>query len=156
MVVWNHVTQRAVKTYDFVENYNLKSAGMEESKVMKVPQKVARKDVIKIQFDESGTFLLTSSTDKYVRIWDVGNSSKSFKCVARLSSGEITTGFCISHDNTMLITSTGDGCLFYWRIPEDMTNVLNRRLDLSRKKQALPGKLKAGLPARPKQLPVLG
>lgn len=47
MVVWNHVTQRAIKTYDFVENYNLKSAGMEESKIAKVP-KVARKDVIKI------------------------------------------------------------------------------------------------------------
>ena len=122
-----------------MENYNIRAPGMEESK--KMAQPAPKKDIIKIQFDASGTFLLTSCTDKYVRVYDVVNLTKQFKCVARVSSGELTTGFCFSDDNKVLITSTGDGCLFFWRIPLDMINVLNQRLEMA-KKTTQPQKIK--------------
>ncbi|CAF2007169.1 unnamed protein product [Rotaria magnacalcarata] len=69
----------------------------------------------KIDIDASGRYLATSSTNKYVYLWD----TKTSECVASLCGhGDIVTDLKFSHDGCHLYTTTGDSCIFVWNIEE--------------------------------------
>ncbi|CAM2725364.1 unnamed protein product [Rotaria socialis] len=69
----------------------------------------------KIDIDASGRYLATSSTNKYVYLWD----TKTSECVASLCGhGDIVTDLKFSHDGRHLYTTAGDSCIFVWNIEE--------------------------------------
>jgi WD40 repeat protein len=83
----------------------------------KKPEKIklqGSQDFSFVQLDLSGTFALTASTDKMVSIFDLLNGNLVSKC----SVGENTTAMTISHDCSHLITTSADGCIYFWRLHE--------------------------------------
>lgn len=83
--------------------------------------------LIKIVFDPSATFIATSCTDKSIYIFDY----QSGECLATTSGhSEIVTGLKFSHDGRHLISISGDGCIFVWRLPVEMTNAIASKLGL--------------------------
>lgn len=83
--------------------------------------------LIKIAFDPSATFIATSCTDKSIYIFDY----QTGECLATTSGhSEIVTGLKFSHDGRHLISISGDGCIFVWRLPVEMTNAIASKLGL--------------------------
>ncbi|CAF4101830.1 unnamed protein product [Rotaria magnacalcarata] len=71
--------------------------------------------LLKIDIDASGRYLATSSTNKYVCLWD----TKTAECIASLCGhGEIVTDLKFSYDGRHLYTTTSDSCIFVWNIEE--------------------------------------
>jgi WD40 repeat protein len=70
-------------------------------------------------------YLATSSTDKTLCIYDYCTE----ECLATMSGhAEIVTGLLFSADCRHLISVSGDGCIFVWRLPSDMTRAMLSRL----------------------------
>ncbi|XP_046912235.2 WD repeat domain 62 isoform X2 [Dermatophagoides farinae] len=83
--------------------------------------------LIKIAFDPSITFIATSCTDKSIYIYDY----QTGECLATTSGhSEIVTGLKFSLDGRNLISVSGDGCIFIWRLPVEMTNAIASKLGL--------------------------
>lgn len=83
--------------------------------------------LIKIAFDPSATFIASSCTDKSIYIFDY----KTGECLATTSGhSEIVTGLKFSQDGRHLISISGDGCIFLWRLPLEMTNAIASKLGL--------------------------
>lgn len=83
--------------------------------------------LIKIVFDPSATFVATSCTDKSIYIYDY----QTGECLATTSGhSEIVTGLKFSLDGRHLISISGDGCIFVWRLPIEMTNAIASKLGL--------------------------
>lgn len=83
--------------------------------------------LIKIAFDSSATFIATSCTDKSIYIYDY----QTGECLAATSGhSEIVTGLKFSQDGRHLISISGDGCIFVWRLPIEMTNAIASKLGL--------------------------
>lgn len=83
--------------------------------------------LIKIAFDPSATFVATSCTDKSIYIFDY----QTGECLATTSGhSEIVTGLKFSADGRNLISISGDGCIFVWRLPVEMTNAIATKLGL--------------------------
>ncbi|CAG0914145.1 unnamed protein product [Notodromas monacha] len=81
--------------------------------------------LIKIVLDPSGMYLATSSTDKTLCIYDYCTGD-----VMAVMTGhaEIVTGLLFSADCKHLISVSGDGCIFVWRLSSDMTRAMISRL----------------------------
>jgi len=62
--------------------------------------------------DRSGTFILSASTDKYITIFDMLNGN----VVSKTCCGEITTGISLTLDCKYLITTSSDGCIYFWSL----------------------------------------
>lgn len=83
--------------------------------------------LIKIAFDPSGTFIATSCTDKSLYIYDY----QSGECLAATSGhSELVTGLKFSQNGKNLISVSGDGCIFVWRLPVEMVNAIASKLGL--------------------------
>lgn len=80
--------------------------------------------LLKLNFDDSGLYAASSCSDKQVYIVQ----SSTGDCVATMSGhSELVTGLKFSHDCRHVITISGDGCIFIWRLSSEMrTNMLNR------------------------------
>ena len=69
--------------------------------------------LLKMDMDKNGSLLATSCTDKCVYVWDLNTS----ECVAYIyGHSEVVTDLKFTHDNQHLITVSGDGCIFVWRL----------------------------------------
>jgi WD40 repeat protein len=69
--------------------------------------------LLKMDMDRAGNLLATSCTDKCVYIWDLNTCD----CVAYICGhSEVVTDLKFTSDNQHLITVSGDGCLFIWRL----------------------------------------
>jgi WD40 repeat protein len=69
--------------------------------------------LLKMDMDRAGNLLATSCTDKCVYIWDLNTGD----CVAYICGhSEVVTDLKFTSDNQHLITVSGDGCLFIWRL----------------------------------------
>lgn len=62
--------------------------------------------------DWSATFLIAASTDKFITIFDMLNGN----VVSKTSCGEITTGITLTFDCKTLITTSSDGCIYFWKL----------------------------------------
>jgi WD40 repeat protein len=83
--------------------------------------------LIKIALDPSGTFVATSCTDKSLYIYDY----QSGECLAATSGhSELVTGLKFSQNGKNLISVSGDGCIFVWRLPVEMVNAIASKLGL--------------------------
>ncbi|CAK1546416.1 unnamed protein product [Leptosia nina] len=81
--------------------------------------------LIKVALDNSGIYLATSSTDKILSVYDY----YSGECMATMyGHSEIVTGLRFTPDCQHLVSASGDGCIFVWRVPHDMVVTMRARL----------------------------
>ncbi|XP_069943226.1 uncharacterized protein Wdr62 isoform X3 [Cherax quadricarinatus] len=81
--------------------------------------------LIKVILDQSGIYAATSCTDKNMCIYDY----YSGECMATMfGHSELVTGLRFTSDGKHLITVSGDGCIFLWKMPHDMTQTMTARL----------------------------
>lgn len=83
--------------------------------------------LIKVAFDPSGRFIATSSTDKTLSIVDYTTGE-----VIATASGhsELITGLKFSPNGRSLISVSGDGCIFVWKLHSDIANNISEMLGL--------------------------
>ncbi|KAK0176428.1 hypothetical protein PV328_000561 [Microctonus aethiopoides] len=81
--------------------------------------------LIKVVLDASGIYVATSCTDKTLCVYDY----YSGECMATmLGHSELVTGLRFSSDCRHLVSASGDGCIFIWRVPHDMVVTMQARL----------------------------
>ncbi|XP_015117371.1 mitogen-activated protein kinase-binding protein 1 isoform X2 [Diachasma alloeum] len=81
--------------------------------------------LIKLVLDASGIYVATSCTDKTLCVYDY----YSGECMATmLGHSELVTGLRFSPDCRHLISASGDGCIFVWKVPHDMVVTMQARL----------------------------
>ncbi|XP_068980239.1 mitogen-activated protein kinase-binding protein 1 isoform X5 [Bombus flavifrons] len=81
--------------------------------------------LIKVVLDASGIYVATSCTDKTLCVYDY----YSGECMATmLGHSELVTGLRFSPDCRNLVSASGDGCIFVWRVPRDMVVTMQARL----------------------------
>ncbi|XP_071632711.1 uncharacterized protein Wdr62 isoform X4 [Temnothorax longispinosus] len=81
--------------------------------------------LIKVVLDASGIYVATSCTDKTLCVYDY----YSGECMATMvGHSELVTGLRFSPDCRHLVSASGDGCVFVWRIPHDMVVTMQARL----------------------------
>ncbi|XP_045468503.1 mitogen-activated protein kinase-binding protein 1 isoform X4 [Harmonia axyridis] len=81
--------------------------------------------LIKVSLDRSGIYVATSCTDKSLSIYDY----YSGECMATMCGhSELAAGLRFTNDCRRLISASGDGCIFVWKIPHDMVVTMHARL----------------------------
>ncbi|KAG8253575.1 mitogen-activated protein kinase binding protein 1 [Homalodisca vitripennis] len=81
--------------------------------------------LIKVTMDPSGILVATSCTDKTLSVYDYYSS----ECVATmLGHSELATGLRFTRDCRRLISASGDGCIFVWKMPHDLVVTMRARL----------------------------
>nr|CAD7458549.1 unnamed protein product [Timema tahoe] len=81
--------------------------------------------LIKVVLDNSGIYAATSCTDKTLCIYDY----YSGECMATMyGHSELVTGLKFTNDCRKLISASGDGCIFVWKVPHDMVVTMHARL----------------------------
>ncbi|KAE8751323.1 hypothetical protein FOCC_FOCC001894 [Frankliniella occidentalis] len=81
--------------------------------------------LIKVVLDPSGIFVATSCTDKTLCVYDY----YSGECMATmLGHSELVTGLRFTNDCKRLVSASGDGCIFVWKVPHDMVVTMHARL----------------------------
>ncbi|XP_017782013.1 PREDICTED: WD repeat-containing protein 62 isoform X2 [Nicrophorus vespilloides] len=81
--------------------------------------------LIKVVLDKSGIYLATSCTDKSLSVYDYYTG----ECMATMCGhSELVTGLRFTNDCRRLISASGDGCIFVWRVPHDMVITMHARL----------------------------
>ncbi|KAK9872811.1 hypothetical protein WA026_019595 [Henosepilachna vigintioctopunctata] len=81
--------------------------------------------LIKVALDRSGIYVATSCTDKSLSIYDY----YSGECMATMCGhSELAAGLRFTNDCRRLISASGDGCVFVWKIPHDMVVTMHARL----------------------------
>ncbi|KAJ8956105.1 hypothetical protein NQ318_016559 [Aromia moschata] len=80
---------------------------------------------LQVVLDRSGIYLATSCTDKSLSVYDY----YSGECMATMCGhSELATGLRFTNDCRRLISASGDGCIFVWRVPHDMVVTMHARL----------------------------
>lgn len=75
-----------------------------------------------VVLDRSGSFIATSCTDKTLCVYDY----VAGECLATMyGHSELVTGLRFTNDSKHLISASGDGCIFVWRMPSDMVKHAN-------------------------------
>ncbi|ORY08103.1 WD40 repeat-like protein [Basidiobolus meristosporus CBS 931.73] len=80
---------------------------------------------IRVAMDPSGSYVAISCSDKCIRVYDI----RSAEMITKLSGhSEQITSLKFSHDCSKLITTSGDGCIFVWKLAPSWTRqmVLNK------------------------------
>ncbi|KAI9208795.1 uncharacterized protein BJ171DRAFT_487345 [Polychytrium aggregatum] len=79
---------------------------------------------IKVAVDPSGLYAVTSGSDKCIRVFDLYSGA----CIARMAGhSEIITGVCFTRDCSRIISTSGDGCIFVWRISAKLATLMRKR-----------------------------
>lgn len=75
--------------------------------------------------DSSGIYSATSCTDKTLCVYDY----YSGECMATMfGHSELVTGLRFTNDSRRLVSASGDGCIFVWKVPHDMVVTMHARL----------------------------
>lgn len=81
--------------------------------------------MFQVVLDPSGIFVATSCTDKTLCVYDY----YSGECMATmLGHSELVTGLRFTNDCKRLVSASGDGCIFVWKVPHDMVVTMHARL----------------------------
>ena len=81
--------------------------------------------LIKLCLDSSGLYVATSCTDKTLAVYDY----YSGECMATMyGHSELVTGLRFTNDGKHLVSVSGDGCVFFWKLPHDMTVTMQARM----------------------------
>ncbi|KAJ8044348.1 Mitogen-activated protein kinase-binding protein 1 [Holothuria leucospilota] len=82
--------------------------------------------LIKVELDPSGMYAATSCSDKTLAIFDFYSGA----CMATMMGhSELVTGIKFTNDCRQLISVSGDGCIFVWKLPFEMTNNMKERIN---------------------------
>ncbi|XP_071834387.1 uncharacterized protein [Apostichopus japonicus] len=82
--------------------------------------------LIKVELDPSGMYAATSCSDKTLAIFDFYSGA----CMATMMGhSELVTGLKFTNDCRQLISVSGDGCIFVWKLPLEMTNNMKDRIN---------------------------
>jgi WD40 repeat protein len=94
-------------------------------------------DVNRLTLDPSGLFMATASVDKSLCIYDYFSG----RCLARTTGhSELITGLCFTPDCRRLISVSGDGCIFVWRLSSSITKaILDRMTEIEKAKTGIDG-----------------
>ena len=79
----------------------------------------------KVLLDRSGTFLISSCSDKSFSIQDMLAGT----LVTKGSFGEAITSLQLSLDNKYLITTSVEGSIYFWRLSDQITKAISQRLN---------------------------
>ena len=71
-------------------------------------------DQIRVALDQHAGVVISSCTDKFVTIYEAISGNP----ICRTTCGEITTALCLSTNFKHLITTSADGIIFVWKLPE--------------------------------------
>ncbi|XP_050438711.1 mitogen-activated protein kinase-binding protein 1 [Adelges cooleyi] len=78
--------------------------------------------LIKVVLDRSGSYIATSCTDKTLCVYDY----LAGECLTTMyGHSELVTGLRFTNDSKHLISASGDGCIFVWRMPSEMVKATN-------------------------------
>ncbi|XP_057317012.1 mitogen-activated protein kinase-binding protein 1-like isoform X2 [Hydractinia symbiolongicarpus] len=85
-------------------------------------------NLIKFQLDSAGVYAAVSCSDKTIGIFDFEHG----ECEAAVyGHSELVTGLKFTADGEHMISVSGDGCIFVWKLPSIFTeNIHNRLHDL--------------------------
>ena len=82
-------------------------------------------NLVKIVLDRSGSYFATSCTDKSIAVFDFQSGEL---ISSLLGHSEVVTGLTFSHDSKYLISTSGDSCVFVWKLPKKMTSWMLSKL----------------------------
>lgn len=77
-------------------------------------------DQIRVLTDSNAGVVISSSTDKYVTVYEAATGN----VICRTTCGEVTTALCLSTNMKHLITTSTDGIMYIWRLPENLAKAL--------------------------------
>ncbi|ELU17931.1 hypothetical protein CAPTEDRAFT_22608, partial [Capitella teleta] len=107
------------------QDRNLRIYNVKNGKQKKCyPASVASDGVLlRVELDPSGSYVATSC-DKCVSIYNFFSG----ECVASMMGhSEVITAIKFTNDLRHVITASGDGCIFMWRLPSEMTEQMRQR-----------------------------
>lgn len=78
-----------------------------------------------IAFDPTGRYLVTSSVQKYVLLFDT--YTKTFLSHV-YGHSEMILGVRFSRDGRYFVSVGGDGCVFVWKLPNDVTQFIHKHI----------------------------
>ncbi|XP_046692893.1 mitogen-activated protein kinase-binding protein 1-like isoform X3 [Silurus meridionalis] len=82
--------------------------------------------LLRVQLDPSGLYMATSCSDKNLSLFDF----QTGECLATMyGHSEIITSIKFTSDCRHLISASGDGCIFIWRLAPELTFKMRERLD---------------------------
>eukprot|EP00002_Diphylleia_rotans_P022866 TRINITY_DN4493_c0_g1_i2.p1 TRINITY_DN4493_c0_g1~~TRINITY_DN4493_c0_g1_i2.p1 ORF type:complete len:1186 (+),score=184.48 TRINITY_DN4493_c0_g1_i2:927-4484(+) len=82
-------------------------------------------EFVKVCIDPSGLFVASSTTDKTICIFDFYSGQFVGKAHGH---SELITGISFTSDCKRLISTSGDGCIFVWRLSSDFVNQMKNRI----------------------------
>jgi WD40 repeat protein len=83
--------------------------------------------LIKVVLDQSGMYAATSCTDKTLAIYEYESGDIA---ATMFGHSELVTGLKFTNDCKHLVSVSGDGCIFIWRLPQTMTSNMLARMKL--------------------------
>lgn len=85
------------------------------------PNRKVVPDHLKVMLDEQGKVAATSTTDKQVMLFE----AQTGKLLAKAQCGEIITGMCYTDNCRHLVTTSHQGVIYIFKLPETVTQLLN-------------------------------
>jgi WD40 repeat protein len=83
-------------------------------------RKAGSMDHVRVQIDCTGSIVLASSTDKTISIYEAASGN----LVCKTSCGEVTTAMCLSTNLKHLISTSAEGIIYIWKLPELLSKAL--------------------------------
>lgn len=77
---------------------------------------------LRVMIDPYASVVVSSSTSKRVTIYEAATG----KPLCRAQPGQITTAMCFSNNLKHLITTSDNGIIFIWRLPERLAQCLQK------------------------------
>lgn len=109
--------EKAVRVYEL-------STGKVQKTIDENMDKPISVNNLKVAMDSSGYVIAAAGNDKYVRLIDY-NSGKLWD---KINVGEVCTAAAFTVNGKKLLTCTGDGCIFIWRLAPDIVTVIRARM----------------------------
>lgn len=78
----------------------------------------------KVAMDSSGYVIAAAGNDKFVRLIDYNSG----KVLDKINVGEICTAAAFTVNGKKLLTCTGDGCIFIWRLAPEIVTMIRTRM----------------------------
>lgn len=85
------------------------------------PNRKVIPDHLKVMLDERGRVAATSTTDKQLMLFD----TQAGKLLAKAQCGEIITGMCYTDNFRHLVTTSHQGVIYIFKLPESVTQLLS-------------------------------
>lgn len=66
--------------------------------------------------DSHASLVVSSCTDKYVTVYEAATGN----VLCRTTCGEVSTALCLSTNMKHLVTTSTDGIIYVWKLPEQV------------------------------------